>query len=112
MTEQVDTIIVGGGQGGLSASYFLKHQGREHVVLEHAPQAAQVWRNRWDSFTLNTPNWMTRLPGAKYQGNDPDGFMPRDEVVAYFEAYIERFELPVRYGIRVTSVEPMKLDTW
>jgi putative flavoprotein involved in K+ transport len=48
---------------------------------------------------------MTRLPGAEYQGSDPDGFMARDEVVAYFEAYIERFELPVRYGIRVTSVE-------
>jgi putative flavoprotein involved in K+ transport len=108
MTEQVDTIIVGGGQGGLSASYFLKQQGREHVILEQAPQAAQVWRNRWDSFTLNTPNWMTRLPGAEYQGNDPDGFMPRDEIVAYFEAYIERFELPVRYGIRVTSVEPIE----
>ena len=51
---------------------------------------------------------MTRLPGAEYQGDDPDGFMPRDEVVAYFEAYIERFKLPVRYGIRVKSVEPME----
>ena len=108
MTEQVNTIIVGGGQGGLSASYFLKQQGRKHVVLEQAPQAAPVWRNRWDSFTLNTPNWMTRLPGAEYQGNDPNGFMPRDEVVTYFEAYIERFELPIRYGIRVTSVEPIE----
>ena len=108
MTEQVNTIIVGGGQGGLSISYYLKQQDREHVVLEQAPQAAQVWRNRWDLFTLNTPNWMTRLPGAEYQGNDPDGFMPRDEVVANFEAYIARFELPVRYGIRVTSVEPIE----
>lgn len=108
MTEKIDTIIVGGGQGGLSASYFLKQQAREHIILERAPQAAQVWRNRWDTFSLNTPNWMTRLPGAEYQGNDPDGFMPRDEVVAYFEAYIEQFELPVRYGIRVTSVEPIE----
>jgi putative flavoprotein involved in K+ transport len=108
VTKYVDTIIVGGGQGGLSASYFLKQQGREHIVLEHAPQAAQVWRNRWDSFTLNTPNWMTCLPGAEYQGNVPDGFMPRDEVVTYFEAYIEKFELPIRYGIRVTSVKPIE----
>ena len=105
MTTHVDTIVVGGGQGGLSTSYYLKRQGREHVILEQAGQSAQVWRSRWDSFTLITPNWMTRLPGAEYQGNDPDGFMARDEVVAYFEAYIERFELPVRYGIRVTSVE-------
>ncbi|OGN96271.1 MAG: FAD-dependent oxidoreductase [Chloroflexi bacterium RBG_13_50_21] len=108
MVNLIDTIVVGGGQGGLSTSYYLKQQGRGHIVLEQAYQAAQVWRNRWDSFTLNTPNWMTRLPGAEYQGNDPDGFMPRDEVVAYFEAYIERFELPVRYGIRVTSVEPIE----
>jgi putative flavoprotein involved in K+ transport len=108
MTEQVDTIIIGGGQGGLSTSYYLKQQGREHIILEQAHQAAQVWRNRWDSFTLNTPNWLTRLPGAEYQGNDPDGFMPRDEIVAYFEAYIERFKLPVRYGIRVTSIEPIE----
>ena len=108
MVNLIDTIVVGGGQGGLSTSYYLKQQGRGHIVLEQAYQAAQVWRNRWDSFTLNTPNWMTRLPGAEYQGNDPDGFMPRDEVVAYFEAYIERFELPVRYGIRVMSVEPIE----
>ena len=65
MIEQVDTIIVGSGQAGLSASYFLKQQVREHIVLEMTDKAAQVWRNRWDSFTLNPPNWMTRLPGAR-----------------------------------------------
>jgi putative flavoprotein involved in K+ transport len=108
MTEQIDTIIIGGGQGGLSTSYHLTQQGREHVILEQADQAAEVWRNRWDSFTLNTPNWMTRLPGAEYNGDDPDGFIARDGVVAYFEEYIERFELPVRYGIRVTSVKPIE----
>ena len=108
MTEQIDTIIIGGGQGGLSTSYHLTQQGREHVILEQADQAAEVWRNRWDSFTLNTPNWMTRLPGAEYNGDDPDGFIARDGVVAYFEEYIERFDLPVRYGVRVTSVKPIE----
>ena len=108
MTKQIDTLIVGGGQGGLSTSYHLTQQGREHVILEQADQAAPVWRNRWDSFTLITPNWMTRLPGAEYQGDDPDGFTPRDEVVAYFEAYIKRFKLPVRFGTRVISVEPIE----
>jgi len=108
MAEMIDTIIVGGGQGGLSTSYHLTQQGREHVILEKADKAAQVWRNRWDSFTLITPNWMTRLPGAEYQGDDPDGFTARNEVVAYFEDYIERFELPVRYGVQVTSVEPIE----
>ena len=108
MTEQVDTIIVGGGQGGLSISYHLKEQGREHVILEQANQAAEAWRNRWNSFTLITPNWTIRLPGAEYQGDDPDGFMGRDKVIAYFEEYVERFELPIRYGYRVTSVQPIE----
>jgi len=105
MAEQVDTIIVGGGQGGLSTSYHLTKQGRENVILEQADQPAAAWRNRWDSFTLITPNWMTRLPGAEYEGDDPDSFMARDNLVGYFEEYIKRFELPVRYGVRVNSVK-------
>ena len=108
MTEQVDTIIVRGGQGGLATSYHLTLQGREHVILEQAERAAEAWRHRWDSFTLITPNWMTRLPGAEYQGDDPDGFMPRDKVIAYFEEYVEQLELPIRYRVRVTSVEPIE----
>jgi len=104
MLKHIDTIIVGGGQAGLSTSYYLKKQGRDHIILEKAYQAAQVWRNRWDSFTLITPNWMTRLPGATYSGDDPDGFMGRDSVVQYFEAYIKKYNLPIRYGISVNSV--------
>src|SRR5215470_6212931 len=76
MAEFVETIIVGGGQAGLSVSYYLSQQGRDHVVLEQSNQPGNAWRNhRWDSFVLNTPNWQTRLPGAEYQGDDPDGFM-------------------------------------
>jgi putative flavoprotein involved in K+ transport len=106
MSEYIETVIVGGGQAGLATSYHLTQQGREHLVLEQASQPAEAWRNhRWDSFTLVTPNWMTRLPGAEYQGQDPDGFMPRDEIVAYFENYIERHRLPVRYRSPVSAVE-------
>ena len=108
MTEQIDTIIVGAGQGGLSTSYYLMQQGREHIILEQADQVAEAWRKRWDSFTLITPNWTIRLPGAEYQGDDPDGFMARDEVITYFEEYIEQFKMPIRFGIRMTSVEPME----
>jgi putative flavoprotein involved in K+ transport len=107
MSEYVETVIVGGGQAGLAISYYLSQQGRAHIILEQAPQPAEAWRNhRWDSFTLVTPNWMVRMPGAEYQGDDPDGFMTRDEVVAYLEGYIERFGLPIQFGVRVTSVEP------
>ena len=108
MTKFIDTIIVGGGQGGLSVSYYLRQQGREHVIFEKAHQAAQVWRNRWDSFTLITPNWMVRMPGAPYQGDDPDAFMTKDEIVTYFESYIKRFKLPITYGVCVTGVKPDK----
>jgi putative flavoprotein involved in K+ transport len=104
---KIDTLIVGGGQAGLATSYYLVQQGRPHLVLEQAAQAGNAWRNgRWDSFTLVTPNWSVRLPGAEYQGEDPHGFMSRDELVAHFEGYVERFNLPVQYGVRVTGVEP------
>jgi len=106
MSAQVSTIIIGGGQAGLATSYWLTQHRHEHIILEQAAQAANAWRNdRWDSFTLVTPNWATRMPGVESPGADPNGFMPRDELVAYFEQYIERFQLPVRYNTRVTSVE-------
>ena len=106
--ERIDTVIVGGGQAGLATSYYLTQQGREHIVLEQSAQAANVWRNeRWDSFTLVTPNWTLKMPGAEYDGTDRDGFMPRDDVVAYFERYVDRFALPVQYNARVLSIEPM-----
>jgi putative flavoprotein involved in K+ transport len=104
--ERIETVIVGGGQAGLATSYFLKEQGHEHVVLEQAEKAGNSWRNeRWDSFALVTPNWTMRLPGMEYDGPERDGFMPREEIAAYFERYVERFGLPVRYNTGVLSVE-------
>lgn len=105
MNEQVNTIIVGAGQAGLSTSYYLKQQGREHLIFEQAKQATPAWRSRWDSFTLVTPNWMFRLPGAEYQGDNPDGFMDRDDLVARLETYLERLDPPIRYETQVKSVE-------
>ena len=105
-TRQVETVIVGGGQAGLALSYYLKQEGREHVVLERAPAVANAWRNqRWDSFTLVTPNFQVRMPGAEYQGNDPYGFMPLAEIVKYFDDYAHRFDLPVQCNVEVHSVE-------
>jgi putative flavoprotein involved in K+ transport len=106
--ERIETVIVGGGQAGLATSYFLTQHGREHVVLEQAARPAPVWsEQRWDSFTLVTPNWTVRMPGAEYDGPDREGFMPRDEVAAYFERYVDRFRLPIRYNARVRAIEPM-----
>jgi len=107
MKTHVETVIIGGGQAGLAVSYYLKQQGRPHIVLERAGQAGNAWRNhRWDSFTLNTPNWQSTLPGGEIPGSNPDAFLLRDEIVAYFESYVERFDLPVSYSVNVESVAP------
>ncbi len=106
MTERVETIIVGAGQAGLATSYHLTRQGCEHVILEQAAGPGDAWRTqRWDSFTLNTPNWAFRLPGAEYQGDAPDEFMPRDEIVARFERYASLIHAPLHYDVRVESIE-------
>lgn len=106
MTEYMETIIVGGGQAGLCVSYYLTQQRREHIVLEQSSKAGEAWRNhRWDSFTFVTPNWSILMPGAEYNGGHPDGYMPRDEIIAYFEEYVERYKLPLRYGARVMEIE-------
>ena len=107
MTTTVNTVIVGGGQAGLSVSHYLTKLSVDHLVLEQAGQAGDAWRNhRWDSFTLNTPRWQSRLPGVIYGEDDPDGFMPKREVVARFEDLARR--LPVRYRARVTAIEPQR----
>jgi putative flavoprotein involved in K+ transport len=106
--ETIETIIIGGGQAGLATSYHLKQLGREHIIFEASDIPAHVWRDdRWDSFTFVTPNWSIQLPGAYYDGNDPDGFLLKDEIVAYFERYIEKYNLPVRYKTSVLEVAPM-----
>lgn len=106
MTEYTEVAIVGGGQAGLALSYYLTQQGRPHVVLEQG-QIGETWRSqRWDSFNLVTPNWMNKLPGFEYNGDDSDGFFRRDDVVNYLEAYARSFHTPIQCGVRVTSVRP------
>ncbi|HEX6554801.1 MAG TPA: NAD(P)-binding domain-containing protein [Ktedonobacteraceae bacterium] len=104
MTQQIDVVIIGGGQAGLALSYYLTQQGRAHVVLERG-RIAETWRSqRWDSFTLVTPNWMTQLPGFPYEGKDPDGFLPHDEIVLTLERYAQSFHAPLRSGIQARAV--------
>src|SRR5262245_36380539 len=107
MPDHFETVIIGGGQAGLALSHCLTQRGRPHLVLERAAQAGSAWRHsRWDSFTMVTPNWAIRLPGAQYSGPDPDGFMPRDELVRYLEQYAAQSGLPIRFNTQVRSVTP------
>lgn len=104
LPAEVNTAVIGGGQAGLAMSYNLKQRGIAHVVLEKR-QIAHAWRNqRWDSFCLVTPNWQCQLPGFPYPGNDPHGFMVKDDIVAYVEAYAKAIEAPVHEGVTVTRL--------
>ncbi len=98
-------VVVGGGQAGLATSWQLTRQGVDHVVLE-ADRVGSEWRNRrWDSFCLVTPNWQCRLPGFPYDGQDPDGFMVRDEIVGYLEEYARSYDVPLAEGVRATQLD-------
>lgn len=94
-------IVVGGGQAGLSASYYLQQQDIDHLVLEKH-SLTHTWRDqRWDSFCLVTPNWQCALPGHPYDGPDPHGFMKKAEIIAYLDAFIAKVQAPVREGVTV-----------
>ena len=98
-------VVIGAGQAGLSVSHELSAAGVDHVVLERG-RVGETWRGRWDTFCLVTPNWTVRLPGGAYAGDDPDGFMPRDAIVAHLESYGRSFNAPVRERVAVTGLQP------
>jgi putative flavoprotein involved in K+ transport len=101
----LDTLIVGAGQAGLGVSYFLQRDIRKHIICERGRIGESWLSQRWDSFKLNTPSFMNALPGLPYDGAERDGFWRRDELVSYFQRYVEHFQLPVRTGVAVVSIE-------
>ncbi len=103
--ERVEAVVIGAGQAGLAMSHHLGRLGVEHVVLERG-RIAERWRSeRWDSLVFQFPNWMLRLPGHRYEGTDPDGFMPGSGIVRFLENYARRTEPPIRCGVRVTGLD-------
>jgi putative flavoprotein involved in K+ transport len=105
--EATNVLVVGAGQAGLALSHELTARGVEHLVLERG-RIGQSWRDRWDSFCLVTPNWTIRLPDGGYDGTDPDGYLPRDEIVAFLERYAASIRAPTREGVAVRSVAPLE----
>lgn len=99
-----DVVVIGGGQAGLGIGYYLREAHRKFMIFERG-RIGETWRSqRWDSFAVNTPNWVNGLPGDPYEGDKPNGFYLRDELVEYFEQYAAKFELPVTQEVTVTGV--------
>jgi putative flavoprotein involved in K+ transport len=106
--RRVTAVIVGAGQTGLAMSNYLSDRSIDHVLIERG-EVANSWRTgRWDSLRLLTPNWMNRLPGYRYQGEDPDGFMTMPEVVDYISSYATTISAPVEPHTEVLSVRPLE----
>ncbi len=105
MTPVRDVMVIGGSQAGLSASYRLSQLGIDHLVLERHDHVGHAWSHeRWDSFTLVTPNWFLDLPDHPYRGDAPDAFLPRDGIVGYLEGFYKMVRPPIHFGVDVTGL--------
>ena len=105
-TPHHHVVVIGGGQAGLSLSYYLRARGIDHLVIEkHDP--VHAWRDqRWDTFCLVTPNWQCKLPGWEYNGPDPHGFMKKDEIVDYLDGFVKHVGAPLLSDCAVRRVAP------
>ena len=101
--ERIETVIIGGGQAGLAVGYHLAKRGRPFVILDGGARIGDSWRTRWASLRLFTPAKYDGLPGWRFPA-PRWSFPTKDEMGDYLEAYAERFDLPVRTGIRVDGL--------
>ena len=101
--EYFETVIIGGGQAGLSVGYHLKKQGRPFVILDANERIGDAWRKRWDSLRLFTPARYSGLTGWRFPA-PAVSFPTKDEMADYLESYAARFDLPVRTGIKVDGL--------
>ena len=101
--ESFQTIVIGGGQAGLAAGYFLAQRGDSFTILDENKRTGEAWRNRWDSLRLFTPSKYNGLPGMPFP--KPDFYFPtKDEVADYLEAYAGQFSLPVQHNVKVNAL--------
>jgi len=98
--ERVHTIVIGGGQAGLSVAYHLAKRGISFLILDANQRLGDAWRNRWDSLRLFTPAAYVRLPGLPYRSRG-ESFPTKDQMADYVETYAKHFRLPVQTGVKV-----------
>lgn len=102
-TERFETVIIGGGQAGLTAGYHLTKRGKSFVILDASERVGDAWRKRWDSLRLFTPARFSGLPGMPLPA-PAWSFATKDELADHLERYAEHFELPVRIGVSVDGL--------
>jgi putative flavoprotein involved in K+ transport len=102
-TEQIDTVVIGGGQAGLAAGYCLSQQKRDFVILDAHGRAGDSWRKRWDSLRLFTPTSFNHLPGMPFPKSS-ERFPTKDEMADYLESYAAHFQLPMLFNTKVDEL--------
>jgi putative flavoprotein involved in K+ transport len=102
--DHIDTIVIGGGQAGLTVGYELRRKNREFVILDASERVGDVWRNRWDSLLVFTPARYLGLPGLKYPASGGT-FVGKDAVADYLEEYARHWDLPVHLQVTVKRVD-------
>ena len=103
-SSHYSVVVIGGGQAGLSMSYYLQENNIDHLVIEKSTMMNTWQTKRWDSFTLVTPNWQCQLPDHPYIGDDPNGFMTKPEILDYLDGFAKKVDPPIRLNTTVTRV--------
>ena len=102
--EEIETLVIGGGQAGLAMSAHLGQHGAPHLIVERR-RIAERWRaERWDSLVANGPAWHDRFPAMPFSGIDADAFATRDQIVDYFVAFAKEIAAPIRCGVEVKAL--------
>ena len=99
-SEHFETVIIGGGQAGLSVGYHLAKHDRPFVIVDANERIGDTWRNRWDSLRLFTPAWLDGLTGMPFPA-PRHSFPTAHEMADYLESFAAHFDLPIRSGVAV-----------